>query len=203
MLGLATIPPSEYFVTDPQKLGWIKVKYRHEVLWAKPCFQLGSFAVPTAEWVDAYGSSVYVLVDTIEGSDDLVWVGFMFHTDATPDETVANYPYTKVFFTENWKLEVNDTPGELSLSLTRGDGKLTITANDSEFRLTSNVGNVVIDSANVHLGETGGEFVVMGQRLIDAFAAHKHIGNMGAPTSTPYPKYTKAGIGSYAVNVQR
>lgn len=45
----------------------------------------------------------------------------------------------------------------------------------------------VIDSGNVEIGEGASEKLVLGDSFKELFNNHTHIGNLGAPTSPPFP----------------
>ena len=73
-----------------KKLGWIKVEFRGQIRWARPCMPLGTFQVPSVEWVQKYGHWVNIYVDFLdEDPADLIWVGFSPLKGRIPPEVYA------------------------------------------------------------------------------------------------------------------
>ena len=52
----------------------------------------------------------------------LVWDGFCFLEGKVPAEALTNYPYVRLFFTENWKMSFDDTVNANVFKLVHADG---------------------------------------------------------------------------------
>lgn len=99
--------------------------------------------------------------------------------------------------------DMDAQPGPLKLFYTRkkglvislGDAKVQLDTQDGgELRVVIEMGNdqirmenskVIINSNNIELGENAVEAVIKGNTFQNYFNSHTHIGNLGAPTSTP------------------
>lgn len=194
MLHLAKLVKYE---EDPDKLGWIKVEYKEQIRWARPCFAFGHFFIPSKEWIDKYINSLAVWVTTEQGGDDrenyLIWMGFTFLDDGVPAEALENYGYVRHQFTENWFTSVDDTPGDNKLIAKHRDNGISVTFDNSGFEVIDKHGNYIRSRANT--GADGGigidvngevlialkPFVDWAGRLLQALLNLKVLGNMGSP----------------------
>lgn len=99
--------------------------------------------------------------------------------------------------------DVESEPGPLKMFYTRkkglvislGDAKVQLDTQDGgELRIVIEMGQdqirmenneVIVNSQNIKLGENAVEAVIKGNTFQTYFNSHVHIGNLGAPTSTP------------------
>jgi len=99
--------------------------------------------------------------------------------------------------------DVESEPGPLKMFYTRkkglvislGDAKVQLDTQDGgELRIVIEMGQdqirmenneVIVNSQNIKLGENAVEAVIKGNTFQAYFNSHVHIGNLGAPTSTP------------------
>jgi hypothetical protein len=99
--------------------------------------------------------------------------------------------------------DVESQPGPLKIFYTRkkglvlslGDAKVQLDTQDGgQLRVVIEMGSdqirmenskVIINSNNIELGENAVEAVIKGNTFQNYFNSHTHIGNLGAPTSTP------------------
>lgn len=124
---LAKIAVTE-FEDDTEKIGWLRVWYKRELRWAMPKMRFGAFEMPTREWLTKYGDCLGVWIvgqkmhDEREHEAYLVWDGFCFLEGKVPAEALTNYPYVRLFFTENWKMSFDDTVNANVFKLVHVDG---------------------------------------------------------------------------------
>lgn len=112
-MRLAQISVEEYEV-DEDQIGWLRVLYKGEIRWAMPKMRFGSFEMPSKEWVEKYGSMLGVWIvgqttpDERDGESFLVWDGFTFLKGKVPQEALVDFPYARLYFTENWSMLFSD-----------------------------------------------------------------------------------------------
>jgi len=112
--------------TDKTKRGFIPVRFEGEIVWARPIFQIGSFTVPTKEFVAENIDKVAVIVETLDGSNGkLAWSGFTFWKDSTPEDTQEDYPYQKIIYSdEHWEVFTHTGEGKNKFHIKHSDGTL-------------------------------------------------------------------------------
>ena len=204
---LAKIAVDEYEM-DTQKMGWLRVWYKRELRWAMPKMRFGAFEMPTKEWLAKYGDCLGVWIvgqktyDEREHEAYLVWDGFSFFEGKVPEEALANYPYVRLFFTENWKMSFDDTVNANVFKLMHTDGTSividrtkdaeNVTINDSKLgnsQTWSKSGMSWLDSFGntIQTSSVGvkinGQFVVL-QPTLDWIlnnASAFVMGNLGVP----------------------
>lgn len=81
----------EDITEDPNRLGWLKVIYQHQSVWARPCFLFGEMRFPSVKWIEKYGHWVGVYVEELEHPKklselQLIWSGFAFWEGRVPPE---------------------------------------------------------------------------------------------------------------------
>lgn len=80
------------------------------------------------------------------------------------------------------------------------DGTMNITqANMINIKTDADINvecqNVIVDHASsIELGKGASEHLVLGEKMMKLFNSHTHIGNLGAPTSTPMQPMTSAEL---------
>jgi hypothetical protein len=96
----------------------------------------------------------------------------------------------KVFFTEEKGLmldyketQINIKPDN-SVNILNPNGDTIILTNDGNLTIKTSA-KVKVDSPAIELGAQATEAVIKGNTFQQLFNAHTHIGNLGAPTSTP------------------
>lgn len=128
---LARIAKTE-FQHDDQKIGWLKVIYKGEVRWAMPKMRFGAFEMPTKEWIEKFGDTLGVWIVSQSAYDDrnreayLVWDGFAFFEGKVPQEALDGFPYVRMWFTENWKIIVDDTKDKNVFKVVHADGSVIV-----------------------------------------------------------------------------
>lgn len=111
---LAKISQEHYEVDDERGIGWLKVEYKGTIRWALPKMRFGAFEMPSKEWIEKYGESLGVWIVNDDVADEreseryLVWDGFTFLKGNLPKEAFDEYPYVRLYFTENWKMLFSD-----------------------------------------------------------------------------------------------
>jgi hypothetical protein len=126
---LARISKDDYTL-DADKIGWLMVVYKGELRWAMPKMRFGAFEMPTKEWVDKYGDLVGVWIvgqttpDEREKESFLVWDGFTFLAGKVTQEALEDFPYVRMFFTENWTMLFNDTADKNLFKVVHLDGSI-------------------------------------------------------------------------------
>ena len=123
----ARFAPLEYWDNlDKTKRGFIPVEFEEEIVWARPVFQMGSFSVPTKEFVEQNIENVAVVVEPLDGSiGKLAWSGFTYWKDHTPEDTQDEYPFQKILYSdEKWQVFANTNPEHPSFKLSNLDGTI-------------------------------------------------------------------------------
>ncbi len=163
---LAKVSKDQYEVDEERGIGWLKVEYKGTVRWALPKMRFGSFEMPTKEWIEKYGDwlGVWIVNDDVaderESERYLVWDGFTFLKGSLPQEAVDEYPYVRLYFTENWKMLFSDHADTHRFVLQYIDG--------SEFRIDrmkDKESFVWFDAKHNHRQEWN----KLGTKLIDGF----------------------------------
>ncbi len=190
---LARIAVDEYELDD-QKIGWLRVWHKGELRWAMPKMRFGSFEMPSKEWVVKYGSLLGVWVvgqttpDERDAEGHLVWDGFCFLNDQkVPAEALADFPYVRLFFTENWKMLFNDVAEKTIFKVVHADGSVfqfdrtkdaeSITVSDGKLnnrQVWDKQGTVLTDTFGNMLKSFDG-----GWQLIDKFGNKIELGETG------------------------
>ena len=128
MFRLARIAPLDGDATvladqpDGGQQGWLRVVYKGEYRWARPCYAFGRFTPPSAHWVRKYAGRLGVWVIPMAGpvgeelEDFLVYVGFAPLEGGTQPDVVGAFPERKLFFSERWELVVDDTAAAPSVT---------------------------------------------------------------------------------------
>lgn len=127
-LYLATIAPEQYWTDDPEATCAIRVIYKRQVKWAKPCLPLGAFTPPTKDWVlrNRKRFKVWVICEkqivARMQQDSIVYIGFLpmggdVHPEPNP-ATALSYPNVAVSETGDWRLEI-ESGDNMSLRLVR------------------------------------------------------------------------------------
>jgi hypothetical protein len=112
------------------------------------------------------------IADSYEGAQSL-----MYDTDAQPG-------LLKLIYTRKKGLILG--LGDATVQLDTQDGgqlRVVIQMGRDQIRMEDN--KVIINSNNIELGENAVEAVIKGNTFQNYFNSHTHIGNLGAPTSTP------------------
>jgi len=112
------------------------------------------------------------IADSYEGAQSL-----MYDTDAQPG-------LLKLIYTRKKGMILG--LGDASVHLDTQDGgqlRVVIQMGKDQIRMENN--KVIINSNNIELGENAVEAVIKGNTFQNYFNSHTHIGNLGAPTSTP------------------
>jgi hypothetical protein len=110
--------------------------------------------------------------DSYEGAQSL-----MYYTEAQPG-------LLKLIYTRKKGLILG--LGDATVQLDTQDGgqlRVVIQMGRDQIRMEDN--KVIINSNNIELGENAVEAVIKGNTFQNYFNSHTHIGNLGAPTSTP------------------
>jgi hypothetical protein len=110
--------------------------------------------------------------DSYEGAQSL-----MYDTEAQPG-------LLKLIYTRKKGLILG--LGDATVQLDTQDGgqlRVVIQMGRDQIRMEDN--KVIINSNNIELGENAVEAVIKGNTFQNYFNSHTHIGNLGAPTSTP------------------
>jgi len=181
----------DFFESDPDHLGWIRVRHLGKVRWSRPLLPFGEFRVPTKEWISKYakptdtGNAIGIYCDTVNNESRLVWVGFCIYKDQLPDDAMTNYAYRRVVFTENWIQYFDDKDDQNSFVIKHSDGTiftLDRTKGSENITISDGVNNnsLVMDKDGVKIN---GEFVVLKPLVdwLDKFKATFVLGNMGVP----------------------
>ena len=112
------------------------------------------------------------IADSYEGAQSL-----LYDTDAQPG-------LLKLIYTRKKGLILG--LGDATVQLDTQDGgqlRVVIQMGKDQIRMENN--KVIINSNNIELGENAVEAVIKGNTFQNYFNSHTHIGNLGAPTSTP------------------
>ena len=112
------------------------------------------------------------IADSYEGAQSL-----MYDTDAQPG-------LLKLIYTRKKGLILG--LGDATVQLDTQDGgqlRVVIQMGKDQIRMENN--KVIVNSNNIELGENAVEAVIKGNTFQTYFNSHVHIGNLGAPTSTP------------------
>jgi hypothetical protein len=110
--------------------------------------------------------------DSYEGAQSLI-----YDTEAQPG-------LLKLIYTRKKGLILG--LGDATVQLDTQDGgqlRVVIQMGRDQIRMEDN--KVIINSNNIELGENAVEAVIKGNTFQNYFNSHTHIGNLGAPTSTP------------------
>jgi hypothetical protein len=171
-MHLAQISVEDY-VIDEDRIGWLRVIYKGEVRMAMPKMRFGSFEMPSKEWVDKYGSMLGVWIvgqttpDERYSESFLVWDGFTFLKGKVPEDALQDFPYARLYFTENWSMLFSDMADKNRFVIKHTDGTLFMIdrTKDSEC-FTFGDGklnhNVLLDKDGVTLMEgASGNTIVM------------------------------------------
>lgn len=90
----------------------------------------------------------------------------------------------KLFYTKKKGMVLS--LGDAKIQLDTQDGgqlRIVIEMGSDQIRMENN--EVIVNSNNIKLGENAVEAVIKGNTFQTYFNSHVHIGNLGAPTSTP------------------
>lgn len=90
----------------------------------------------------------------------------------------------KLFYTQKKGLVMSLGDAKIQLD-TQDGGKLRIVIEMGQDQIRMENNQVIINSNNIQLGENAVEAVIKGNTFQAYFNSHVHIGNFGAPTSTP------------------
>ena len=110
--------------------------------------------------------------DSYEGAQSLI-----YDTDAEPGPL-------KIFYTKKKGLTISLGDAKVQLD-TQDGGQLRIIIEMGKDQIRMENSKVIINSNNIELGEGAVEAVIKGNTFQNYFNSHTHIGNLGAPTSTP------------------
>lgn len=180
-------------------------------VWAKPCFHPGFFFIPEPD--------DHVWVEFIAGDIDFaIWTGVWYPQGKSPQTVDGEDPAAeqKVLRTvsghvltlddDTGKIVVADRNGnrltldETGVTIDDQAGNRIVMADDgvkvvdkSSNEVVMGAGGVTVKSNAIRLGsDTAAEPLVLGSQWMQLFNSHVHIGNMGAPTSTPLAAGTPA-----------
>ncbi|MFH0989830.1 MAG: hypothetical protein V1799_07430 [bacterium] len=198
---LARIAVEEYEI-DEEKIGWLRVWYKGALRWAMPVMRFGAFEMPSKEWVEMYGGSMGVWIvgqSTGDPEAHLVWDGFCPLKGKIPQEAIDDFPYIKIFFTENWKMLFSDVKDKNLFVVKHTDGTMWKIDRSKDSETISLVdgryGNSLVFSEDgVKLN---GAFVVL-QPTLDWILENAQafgMGNMGAPVTILPAVVSKANQG--------
>lgn len=180
-------------------------------VWAKPCFHPGFFFIPEPD--------DHVWVEFIAGDIDFpVWTGVWYPQGKSPQTADGEEPAAehKVLRTVSGHvMTLDDEVGSIVVADRNGnrltldeagitiddqsgnrivmaDGGVTV-VDKSGNEIIMGTSGVTVKSDSIRLGsETASEPLVLGSQWMQLFNSHVHIGNMGAPTSTPLAAGTPA-----------
>jgi hypothetical protein len=115
MQYLSKFAAPEHWRDDSRKHGVVFVEFNGVVIGARPSLAFSTLAVPTLEWITKYRDRVLVVLEDHEDGE-FTWVGMALNADletASPDDVdfgdyLTDYPYLRLFFTENWKVTFSD-----------------------------------------------------------------------------------------------
>ena len=119
-LGVGGVFPEQ---PDGSKVGWLRVIYKGERRWARPCYAFGRFHPPTEHWIRKYNDRWGVWVSPMlspygeELEDNLVYLGFCPFGGGVQADVTDAFPEKKLLFSEKWELVVNETAAEPSVML--------------------------------------------------------------------------------------
>lgn len=110
--------------------------------------------------------------DSYEGAHVL-----LYDTEAEPGPLHMFYTKQKglVFELDNAKIQLDTRDG--------GSMRIVIKMGNDEIRMEDQ--KVIVNSNRIELGEGAAESLILGDTFQSYFNSHTHIGNLGAPTSTP------------------
>lgn len=179
----ARLTKGAFFEDDTDKLGWIKVVYNDEVRWAMPHWDIGQIKIPTKEWMEKFGSYIFIWVDKVDDSEYLCWTGWALLKLPANDgdgkqltsypsellETITSYPYVQLWFTENWTMTIDDTADKNKFTLAHSDGSYliidrTINANGKIEILDKQANGdnkITLDANNLKLQDLNGHQMTM------------------------------------------
>jgi len=131
-MNLARFAGGEFYEDDPSKRGFVKVVLDGNVIRAYPANETMWLSIPSREWVEKYGDALWALVERVE-DDPRYWcwrgIAILLNPqieDGAFDEWLADYPYVRMYFTENWKYIFNDTEGRNTFRLVHEDGTVVL-----------------------------------------------------------------------------
>jgi len=194
-------------IEDPQKIGRVKIRVYgkfdnlqvEDIPWAYPGNNLsggsdsggGFFSVPKK------GAVVSVKFD----SGNIYHPEYYFSqkiSDEVKTEISDSYENAhviiydtvtkgslKIFFTEKKGLVLDYQSNQIII---QPDKSILIKSDES---VNVKCKNLIVDHANsIELGKGATEHVILGDAFMKLFNSHTHIGNLGAPTSTPMKPMT-------------
>ena len=181
-------------ITDPQKIGRIKVKVfgkfdeltNDAIPWAYPGNNISAGSADGGSFfsVPKMGSIVSIKFD----NGNIYYPEYFFNQHLSQDarkEIENSY--------ENAHIIIYDTvtDGKLKIFFTQEKG-LMLDYKESQINIKPDKSivikaeNVIIDQAkSIELGKGATEPVILGNAFLTLFNGHTHIGNLGAPTSPP------------------
>lgn len=101
----------------------------------------------------------------------------------TPEKgLLISYKNSEIIINPDSSITIEHSNAESIIELV---GSTINVVSQSQINVTSP--KCVIDSGNVEIGEGATEKLVLGNTFKDLFNSHTHVGNLGAPTSPPFP----------------
>ena len=164
----AKFAPIDYWDNDPKRRGFIPILHRDNVSWARPVYDLGSFKIPTREFVEKNSDTVAVIVEMLDGPDSglLAWSGFSFWEGKGPEDVRSDdYPYVStIYYDEEWKIVKSSKPSENGFRIEHSDGSnfdISRKSGEEYIKLGDRVhGNdVIMDKSGIVLSDTNGNTV--------------------------------------------
>lgn len=131
-MNLARFADGEFYQDDPSKRGFIRVEFHGSIITAYPSNETMWLSIPSREWIEKYGDSVWALIEQLEDDPRYYsWVGIAILSPPQTDdedfaEWLADYPYVRMYFTENWKYIFNDTEGRNTYRIKHEDGTVVL-----------------------------------------------------------------------------
>jgi len=206
---LAAIAQVDTWQDDSNKTGWIRVIYKRELRWAKPCLGFG-MAIPTQEWVERNRTRYKIWVTAEDNptearrEDSLIYMGFYpigGDNFVEPASRVRDgYPEVAPFEWGPWRIvldqstkklqiyQITSAPGdsdvtELHFELDPTNAGILVRLNDNDLmRIAAGLVNLLADT-EVRLGD-GSDKVVLESLLrvfINALTVPTGMGPSGPP----------------------
>ncbi len=203
MLRLARLAKDNW-KDDSEKTGWLPIKYKNQVRWARPCLPFSSFWIPTKEWVEKFADKVGVWVTTETDCSDsenyLVYVGFVWLEGQAP---AGEYGYDRHLFTENWEIRFKDTPDNNLMLVQHVENGTKIVFDRDGFLINDINGNYFL-GGKTNGADSGNAIAINGDvllalrpfvdwvgKLLTELINLKILGNMGSPAPLFPPNLLK------------
>jgi len=167
-MKLARFAGGEFYQDDASKRGFVGVEFDGNIIRAYPANETMWLAVPSREWIEKYGDSLWALIERFEDDPRYwCWCGVAILVNPqTEDESftewLADYPYVRMYFTENWKYIFNDTEGRNTYRITHEDGTVVLidrTTGEESIRIFDGVSRheILLDPGQIRVthGQTG------------------------------------------------